>query len=78
MIAVSVGFGLFPMHMYNVVRSGVDPLVAKVTHVVPVASSEPDGSGVNRAARIDASLANTGSATYDISRLTPHATRSER
>ena len=37
MILVSIGFGLFPMHMYNVVRSGVDPLVAKITLVVPVA-----------------------------------------
>jgi NADH-quinone oxidoreductase subunit M len=39
MIAVSIGFGLFPMHMYNVVRSGVDPLVAKITLVVPVAET---------------------------------------
>ncbi len=38
MISVSVGFGLFPMHLYNVVRSGVDPLIAKITHVVPVAA----------------------------------------
>jgi NADH-quinone oxidoreductase subunit M len=39
MIAVSIGFGLFPMHLYNVVRSGVDPLVAKITHVVPIAET---------------------------------------
>jgi NADH-quinone oxidoreductase subunit M len=39
MIAVSIGFGLFPMHLYNVVRSGVDPLVAKITHVVPIAEA---------------------------------------
>ena len=26
MITVSIGFGFFPMHLYNVVRSGVDPL----------------------------------------------------
>jgi NADH-quinone oxidoreductase subunit M len=39
MISVSIGFGLFPMHMYNVVRSGVDPLVAKITQVVPVAQT---------------------------------------
>ncbi len=37
MISVSVGFGLFPMHLYNVVRSGVDPLISKITRVVPVA-----------------------------------------
>jgi NADH-quinone oxidoreductase subunit M len=39
MITVSIGFGLFPMHLYNVVRSGVDPLIARITHVVPVASA---------------------------------------
>ena len=41
MIVVSIGFGLFPMHMYNVVRSGVDPLVAKITQVVPVSAGDP-------------------------------------
>jgi NADH-quinone oxidoreductase subunit M len=41
MIVVSVGFGLFPMHMYNVVRSGVDPLVAKITLVHPVSAGDP-------------------------------------
>jgi NADH-quinone oxidoreductase subunit M len=47
MIVVSIGFGLFPMHMYNVVRSGVDPLVAKITLVVPVAEAS-DGQAVPR------------------------------
>jgi NADH-quinone oxidoreductase subunit M len=42
MIVVSIGFGLFPMHMYNVVRSGVDPLVAKITLVVPVAEASEE------------------------------------
>jgi NADH-quinone oxidoreductase subunit M len=37
MIAVSIGFGIFPGHLYSVVRSGVDPLIARITHVVPVA-----------------------------------------
>jgi NADH-quinone oxidoreductase subunit M len=41
MILVSIGFGIFPMHMYNVVRSGVDPLVAKITLVHPVSAGEP-------------------------------------
>src|SRR6478736_9886954 len=40
MILVSIGFGLFPMHMYNVVRSGVDPLVAKITLVHPVSAGD--------------------------------------
>jgi hypothetical protein len=30
------------MHMYNVVRSGVDPLVAKITLVVPVADAREE------------------------------------
>jgi NADH-quinone oxidoreductase subunit M len=37
MIAVSIGFGIFPGHLYSVVRSGVDPLIARITKVVPVA-----------------------------------------
>jgi len=45
MIAVSVGFGIFPMHLYDVVRSGVDPLVARITQVVPIAGTG-EGSGL--------------------------------
>ncbi|GMV51172.1 MAG: NADH-quinone oxidoreductase membrane subunit M [Nitrospira sp. OLB3] len=37
MITVSIGFGIFPGHLYSVVRSGVDPLIARITKVVPVA-----------------------------------------
>ena len=37
MILVSVSFGIFPGHLYSVVRSGVDPLIARITKVVPVA-----------------------------------------
>jgi NADH-quinone oxidoreductase subunit M len=49
MISVSVGFGLFPMHLYNVVRSGVDPLIAKITHVVPVAELQaPKGTATSQ------------------------------
>ncbi|MGQ0695988.1 MAG: complex I subunit 4 family protein [Nitrospiraceae bacterium] len=44
MIAVSVGFGIFPMHLYSVVRAGVDPLVAKITYVVPIASEDSERS----------------------------------
>jgi NADH-quinone oxidoreductase subunit M len=39
MITISIGFGIFPMHLYDVVRSGVDPLVARITRVVPVAET---------------------------------------
>ena len=52
MIAVSVGFGIFPMHLYNVVRSGVDPLVAKITHVVPLVGSEGRTEDTERETRL--------------------------
>ena len=45
MISISIGFGIFPMRLYDVVRSGVDPLVARITRVVPVAQTH-EGSGV--------------------------------
>jgi NADH-quinone oxidoreductase subunit M len=41
MIVVSIGFGIFPGHLYSVVRSGVDPLIARITKVVPVAEAPP-------------------------------------
>jgi NADH-quinone oxidoreductase subunit M len=49
MIAVSVGFGIFPMHLYDVVRSGVNPLVAKITQVVPVAETGEGAGGRSEA-----------------------------
>ena len=48
MITVSIGFFFFPMHLYYVVRSGVDPLIAKITRVVPVALLDRETSGVKR------------------------------
>jgi NADH-quinone oxidoreductase subunit M len=51
MIAVSIGFGIFPMHLYDVVRSGVDPLVVRITQVVPVAQSEGDTDARTRVSR---------------------------
>jgi len=48
MITVSIGFFFFPMHLYHVVRSGVDPLIAKITRVVPVALQEHEPVDVNR------------------------------
>ena len=41
MMACSIGFFLFPGHFYSVVRAGVDPLVARISKVVPVATIEP-------------------------------------
>ncbi|MFM8539974.1 MAG: NuoM family protein [Nitrospira sp.] len=38
MIACSVGFFFFPFHFYDVVRAGVDPLIARIIEVVPVVS----------------------------------------
>jgi NADH-quinone oxidoreductase subunit M len=74
MIAVSIGFGLFPMHMYNVVRSGVDPLVAKITQVVPVAAEERGTLGVNRESSQGSSSSNLVSSAHT-SRLTPDSLR---
>ena len=36
MIATSIFFGIFPGHFYNIIRSGVDPLIARITEVVPL------------------------------------------
>jgi NADH-quinone oxidoreductase subunit M len=44
MITVSISFGIFPGHLYSVVRSGVDPLIARITKVVPVAEHSQDKS----------------------------------
>ena len=46
MITISIGFGIFPMHLYEVVRSGVDPLIVRITQVVPVADSGEGRRGV--------------------------------
>jgi NADH-quinone oxidoreductase subunit M len=48
MITVSIGFFFFPMHLYNVVRSGVDPLIAKIIRVVPVAGLDREAVEVTR------------------------------
>ena len=52
MITISIGFGIFPMHLYEVVRSGVDPLIARITHVVPVAESDEGSKSVKATAEI--------------------------
>jgi NADH-quinone oxidoreductase subunit M len=78
MITVSIGFFFFPMHLYNVVRSGVDPLIAKITRVVPVASQERETLGVRREARTDSSRQNLAGLPGDVSRLTPYASRSDQ
>ncbi len=37
MIACSISFGLVPGHFYSVIRSGVDPLIGRITRVTPIA-----------------------------------------
>jgi NADH-quinone oxidoreductase subunit M len=78
MIAVSIGFFFFPMHLYNVVRSGVDPLIAKITRVVPVALQERETSGANRETRAASSPENVAALPVDMSPLTPYASRSDQ
>ncbi len=40
MMACSIGFFLMPGHFYSVVRAGVDPLIARITKVEPVAQGD--------------------------------------
>ncbi len=45
MIGCSIAFGIFPGRFYDVIRSGVDPLVSRIIRVVPLASAEAAGAG---------------------------------
>ena len=78
MIAVSIGFFFFPMHLYYVVRSGVDPLIAKITRVIPVASQERETLGVKLEARADSSPQSLAALLGNVSPLTPYASRSDQ
>jgi NADH-quinone oxidoreductase subunit M len=75
MITVTVGFGLFPMHLYDVVRSGVNPLIARITQVVPVASHEQDQLNVTREAPESPSKADSTAVPSHLARVTPHSIR---
>ncbi|MBI5855569.1 MAG: hypothetical protein HZB35_10155 [Nitrospirae bacterium] len=73
MIACSVGFFLFPYYFYNVVRSGVDPLIARITQVVPLAAEGREASFVKREAT---SLTPSVSGNFTpVSRFTFHVSR---
>jgi NADH-quinone oxidoreductase subunit M len=48
MIACSIGFGIFPGHFYRVIRSGVDPLIARITAVSPLSADRRDAGDVTR------------------------------
>ena len=43
MIACSIGYGIFPGHFYDVIRSGVDPLLARITEITPLISQTGGG-----------------------------------
>ena len=73
MIAVTVGFGLFPMHLYDVVRSGVNPLIARITQVVPVASDEPERLNVLRGATDNSRETDHTAVPSHLARVTPHS-----
>ncbi len=47
MIACSIGFFFFPFHFYEVVRSGVDPLIARIAEVVPIVQNSSQLSAVS-------------------------------
>ena len=66
------------MHLYDVVRSGVDPLIAKITRVVPVASHDREPSGVKHEARANTSSQDLAALPGDVSPLTPYVSRSDQ
>jgi len=74
MIAVSVGFGILPMHLYDVVRSGVDPLIARITHVVPVAQTGEE-SGVKGEGMVSLPTPDTHLVAGTSSPVASHASR---
>lgn len=53
MIVCSISFGIFPGHFYSVIRSGVDPLIARITQVVPLAA---EGQRSDQASALGAQL----------------------
>jgi hypothetical protein len=45
MMGSSIIFGIFPGQMLRVIRSGVDPILAKIVEVAPIAS-QVGGNGL--------------------------------
>jgi NADH-quinone oxidoreductase subunit M len=61
MIACSITFGIFPGHFYNVIRAGTDPLVSRITQVVPLtAGSGAAGGHEARGTRREAQVVAAG------------------
>jgi NADH-quinone oxidoreductase subunit M len=72
MIACSIGFGIFPGHFYRVIRSGVDPLIARITAVVPVSAESHEVPPVTKTLGVRGKASGVSdSATPPASRL-PH------
>lgn len=75
MITVSIGFFFFPMHLYNVVRSGVDPLIAKIIRVVPVAALDRESLHVKRETMSPPGSSDAPVSAINPLPLTPHPSR---
>jgi NADH-quinone oxidoreductase subunit M len=75
MITVSIGFFFFPMHLYNVVRSGVDPLIAKIIRVVPVAALDRESLHVKRETTSPPGSSDAPGSAINPLPLTPHPSR---
>jgi NADH-quinone oxidoreductase subunit M len=74
MIGCSITFGIFPGQFYKVIRSGVDPLVARIVQVAPLAAG--DAAGERREARGErAELRSSHSLSPLASRLEPGGSR---
>ncbi len=71
MIACSIAFGIFPGHFYDVIRSGVDPLVTRIMAVAPLASENRETLGVKGEAKTDPLMLHPLRLTSG----TPHALR---
>ena len=71
MIACSIAFGIFPGHFYDVIRSGVDPLVTRITAVVPLAEQTREELGVRSEAKVSGDLSRSLLPSDNPSPLTP-------
>jgi NADH-quinone oxidoreductase subunit M len=87
MIACSISFGIFPGHFYDVIRSSVDPLLARIVTVAPVTAQSSEELGVRGevsktfVSKTEFFTPHSSPPTPHspvASRLTPHALRGER
>ena len=66
-----IAFGIFPGHFYDVIRSGVDPLVTRITAVVPLAEQTREELGVRSEAKVSGDLSRSLLPSDNPSPLTP-------